>query len=194
MNNGNFKETIDLVKEFYDHAWNSLLMVVGIVFGIFGVILPLIITITQIKSNYSSMKKLEKEYEKQKKAIGSMATESRIAMGSIYFQQGNLQALEHETYGAKTNIDPLNIYLSYLKSLNCFLDTSNMKYIDASFDQLTQTSNRFSFSKTSKCYPELRDIYNQVIEKLEKNKDIELYSSIRFYLKNLFQTIENNNK
>jgi hypothetical protein len=195
-----YHEAFNTIKEFYDHAWQQLIFIIGILVGVVGVV-PIAWNIIQQRSGRKRMADFEKRLKldeetlkKLEKAIESITAESRIVMGGIYLHQGNLQILEYKTHGEESGPDPLNIYLSYLKSLDCFLDSLNMKYIDVAYDQLTQASNLFDFSKTSKDYPELKRIYNQIIEKLEKNKDVELYSNILFYLKDIFCTIEHNNK
>jgi hypothetical protein len=194
MNHRNFQEAFDLIKEFYDHAWSTLLAMTGIMFGVVGVLFPMLINHIQSRENKSRLKNLEKEYEKQKSSMDSMAIETKIALGGIYLHQGNLQAMEYEIHGGVCGSEPLGIYLSYLKSLNYFLDTSIMKHIDTAYDQLIQVSDTYCLTDTyfnEYYYPELRFIHNQVIEKLEKAKKNKLYSEIISYLNDLFRIMEN---
>jgi hypothetical protein len=142
------------------------------------------------------LKNLNKEYEKQKRTMESLVIDSKIALGGLYLSQGNSQVRDYEAHGEDSGFCPMIIYLSYLKSLNYFMDTSIIKHIDVAYDQLTEVSRKYNISSTffdKKYYPELKTIYYQVIEKLEKDKDIELYSCIILYLNSLFDVIEHNN-
>jgi hypothetical protein len=193
MNHRDYQQAFDLVKEFYDHAWSTLLVITGIMLGFVGVISPLM-NYFMSKTNNSKLKNLEKEYEKQKKSMESMAIETKIALGGMYLHHGNLLVIEYKIKkdGFFRN-EPLDIYLSYLKSLNYFLDASIMRNINVAYDKLKQTSNFFRSDTDFNEYffPELRFIYNQVIEKLEKEKNNELYPEIISYLNILFKDWEN---
>jgi hypothetical protein len=182
------------IKEFYDHAWSGLLTCVTIIFGLaavfiglVGTVIPIIANHFQSKSLKDRLKSLEEEYKRQRENVECVSIETKIATGNIYMQQGFI----HFTY-AQDNMPGL--YSFYLKALNCFLDASDKECIDKAYKQIETLDKGYVLPNSLKCYPELNDIYIQVMEKLEKNKCItNRYFEIIRCLKHIFENNPQNN-
>jgi hypothetical protein len=192
MDYRNLQEAFDLVKEFYDHAWNTLIISTSIIFGLVGGLWPIILNRIQSRTSRSRIKNLEAEYKKQSKSLEALIVDSKTAMGGVYLHQGNLQYKEYENLQEKSGIEPMDIYLSFLKSLDYFLDTSITRNIDTAYEQLERVSSAFKLKREHRRYREFKHVYNLVNEKLRKNKDDELYSDIILYLRDVLYVIELN--
>jgi hypothetical protein len=175
-----YQEAFNTIREFYDHAWQQLIFIIGILIGVVGV-LPIAWNIVQHHSGKRRMADFEKQLKQYEETLKKLEVETNMAKGGVYLMQGNSQIL-NEGYWT-----PRDALLSYLTALICFLDADIEKYINISLECIMSTTNNFSFPKDlPNSDNEIKEAVKNSIHKLEIKNKKDRYKDDISYLKSIF--------
>ncbi|MDR0604499.1 MAG: hypothetical protein LBG80_09385 [Bacteroidales bacterium] len=190
MNYLKYQEALDIIKEFYEHAWGQLMVLVSIITGALAV-LPIILTVinfVKAEKTLNEVKKEINEYSKKLKNIETrysktfrlMEQKNNDAMGGVFFMQGNLYL----------NNNDEESFFSFLRSLYYFTLSNNENNVDKCISMLIDISNSTEINKinpSNKRYETLEHIINWMNEDVRKYK----YADDVFFLNN-FKSIQKN--
>jgi hypothetical protein len=184
MNYREYQEAFAVIKEFYDHAWSTLIVLVSFIVGI-----PTALNIFQTIRGNKRIKNLEDKFNNYIKSIEPLEKDSKLALGGVYLHQGNMQLRDLAINSGEKipNENPVYIFLSYLKALNYFLDTHIEKHIEEAVEQLRAVSDITIIPIDSlEEYPELKDVFEQVVDKLEDEKHEYKFIRDAIFIKSIF--------
>jgi ABC-type antimicrobial peptide transport system permease subunit len=134
-------EAFELIRQFYDNAWNNLLFLVSgaaaAMIIIMGIVMPVLFQWTQNrreKKEIQDIKNIANEtIEKKLKEIENKFIELEkninLVHGGVYYTQATLIK------------EPLSIFYSYLKALDCFLKAENGYNINRTFELMIKSAN-----------------------------------------------------
>jgi hypothetical protein len=172
---GEYQEAFTVIKEFYDHAWANLIILVSIFVGI-----PGIANIIRLFQGERRIAKLEKKLKNHAKIYRDIERKAQESMGGVLMMQGNIQANDENT-------GPVDAFYSYFRSLQYFLDAGNEKHIETALACMQNISNTVSlpldFIRND---PVLKDSFENIIEKLKAKNKYGKYSDDIFYLNGIF--------
>jgi hypothetical protein len=176
-----YQEAFTTIKEFYDHAWQQLVQMIIIGFGIVGVILPIALGVLHYHLNKGSISRQKKRLREYTEKFKRLENEVKEAMGGNYLVQGNMQIRED---------NPLVIqaFESYLKALLCFLEADIEKHITTAEGCLYDISNEFDI-RADPLLPDIKEVIETVVNKLKEKKKKE-YGDIIFFLENILKEIK----
>jgi hypothetical protein len=170
MNYREYQEAFDVIKEFYDHAWNNLILAISIGFGVIGIILPVVWGVIQYQLNKGSIQKLKKELKEYKTKFKKLEQEAQETKGGLFLMQGNIQ-FSHDF--------KLESVVSWLKALLCFIDIDDIKHIHLTNDLIYNSYDDISIPEnTFETCPELKLTYQEVIQKLQAKNSRGRYDNI----------------
>jgi hypothetical protein len=190
MNYKEYQEAFNVIKEFYDHAWNSLVILASIVTAL-GQVPNVIASINHNKLE-KKMEKTLKDFEKElnehnerfknieneyTKKITTLEQHNNEAMGGVLFMQGNIQ-LRDEDYG------PTPAFFSFLRALYYFILANNERNIEKSIDMLMDISNATNISLEP--LAENSETANDILKWMNDDVRKYRYADDIFFLKNIF--------
>jgi len=177
-------EGFSLIKEFYENAWHTLILIVSgaaaAMIIIMGVVMPLLFQWTQ---NRREKKEIQRIRNIAKKIIDNKIIEIEekfveleknlnTTTGGVYF----VQAFHSDK--------PIVKFSSYLSALDVFLKADNVKYINKTFSFLIENAKKINGIKDE----EIKEIYNQVIKTVEEYNKDGIYTD---RLRELIRIVEN---
>jgi len=177
-------EGFNLIKEFYDNAWHTLIIIVSgaaaAMIIIMGVVMPLLLQWTQNrreKKEIQEIRNIAKETIENKlieieKRFFELEKDINFTTGGVYY----VQAFHSDI--------PIIRFYSYLSALNVFLKADSVKYINKTFSFLIENAKQINEIKDE----EVKETYKKVIKTVEKYNIDDIYTD---RLNELRRTIEN---
>jgi hypothetical protein len=184
-----YQNALDFVHSFYQQTWNNMLWLLGISFGLIGIIMPLFIQWFQTRSN-------KKNADKQSKAISDLFNSKMsdmykkhdemqkniyILQAGIFITQGNLFQKTEIGNDAATKI-----IHSFLNAVFCYLNADYDVGTNIVIKQLITIITSQNFPQKIKPESEgfdAREIYNITITLFEKRNENGKYTTIISLLK-----------
>jgi hypothetical protein len=174
-----YQEAFAVIKEFYNHAWATLLILVSIFVGI-----PGIANFVQLIRGEKRIAKLKKRLKKHARTYQDIEKKVQESMGGVLTMQGNIQVNDDDT-------GPVEAFYSYFRALQCFLDADNEKYIETALTCMQDVSNTVSLPLDFiRRDPVLKDCFENTIKKLKAKNKYGKYSDDIFYLNTIFSNGE----
>jgi transcription initiation factor TFIIIB Brf1 subunit/transcription initiation factor TFIIB len=183
-------EGFSLIKEFYENAWHTLILIVSgaaaAMILIMGVVMPLLLQWTQNrreKKEIQEIRNIAKETidnkinEIEKKFIEIEKSINITTGGVLYVQAFN------------SNIPIIRFY-SLLLALNIFLKADSVRDINKTFSFLIEVAKKINEIKDK----ETKEIYDQVIKTVEEYNKDDIYTDRLRELKRIVENLASPNK
>jgi hypothetical protein len=201
------QDAVEFVKYYYDHTWNNLLWLLGIAFGLIGIVIPLVMQWIQSRNNQEQIKELNENYkilhdtkindlknifnekinelninfEKNKGKFDIMEKDMFFIQGCMYITQGNILMKSEMGDTAATKI-----LHSFLYAAFCFLTSEREENLKFVIKTLIDIMNSKDFPQLipAKDYGiDAREIYDMTIYLLDKKNYNGKYTTIINLLK-----------
>jgi hypothetical protein len=184
-----YQTALDFVKSYYEQTWNNLIWLLGIAFGVIGVIIPVFFQWIQSISNKKQMQELSNSSEKLldskvdelNKKFSVMRNDLFFVQGCMYVTQGNLLMKTENSEYAATKILHSFLYAAY-----CFLMAEREENLRAVIKTLIDIITSQNFPR--KIEPifegfDAREIYDITISLFNNKNNNGKYSTIIQILK-----------
>jgi hypothetical protein len=191
-----YREALEIVKEFYANAWADLKELCTIAFGV-AVSVPSMVYIVKELID----KNIRKDIHNMKKEIKELQRDVSVSVGMSFFIQGNLLLEEFENYlngkygeiGEMEDIKLDTAIISYFKSLGYFIKIKDDKRFCTIINKLMDINNTFNLRKYLSYSEEYRSLLDDIIRKLRDKQDDDKYGEDIFFLENCYQYAGGNN-
>ncbi|MDR1147527.1 MAG: hypothetical protein LBK66_02735 [Spirochaetaceae bacterium] len=180
---------LDFIKSYYEQTWNNLIWLLGIAFGVIGIIMPLFIQWIQSINNKkqmqeldnSSKKLLDSKVDELNKRFSVMQNDLFFLQGCMYVTQGNLLIKTENGEYVVTKIIHSFLYAAY-----CFLTSGREENLRAVIKILIDIVTSQNFPREIKPNFEgfdAREIYDITISLFDEKNNNGKYSTIIQILK-----------
>lgn len=193
MNYEEYQDAFNVIKDFYDHAWQSLLVFMGLLFTALGILPTIMTTIhnrnvekklkktvqdfqKELNEHSEKLKNLENEYTHKFLMLGKNNNE---VMGKILFMQGNVWLREEDVYGITI------AFFSFLRALYYYIQADNESNVQKSINMLMNISNATDISLEP--LKEYSEIVDYVLKWMNDDVRKYRYADDIFFLKNIFR-------
>jgi hypothetical protein len=183
-------EGFSLIKEFYEHAWQTLIYVVGgaaaAMIIIMGVVMPLLLQWTQNRREKNEIQRIRN--------IAKETIDNKIIDIEVRFieLEKNLNTTNGGVYYVQAfhSDKPIVKFTSYLSALDAFLKANNIKYINSTFSFLIENAKKINGIIDE----EVKETYNRVIKTVEKYNKDDVYTDRLRELKRIVENLASPNK
>jgi hypothetical protein len=165
-------EAFNLIKEFYNHAWNNLIFIISgaatSMVLIMGIVMPLLLQWTQSKREKKEIQNIK---DMANETIGKKITEIENRFNEL---EKSINLVHGGVYFSQVSSDdkPIVKFFSYLKALECFLKAEHGYNINRTFKFLIKYSMQIENIKDE----EIKQKYYEVISLIEKNNINGIYT------------------
>jgi RNAse (barnase) inhibitor barstar len=179
-----YQTALDFIKAYYEQTWNNLVWLLGIAFGVIGVLMPLFIQWIQSMNNKKQMQELDNSLKKLfdsrvdelNKRFSVMQIDLFFIQGCMYVTQGNLLMKTENGEYTVTKILHSFLYAAY-----CFLMSEREENLRAVIKTLIDIVTSKNFPQEIKSNFEgfdTREIYDITISLFDKKNSDGKYSRI----------------
>jgi hypothetical protein len=184
-----YQTALDFVRSYYEQTWTNLIWLLGIAFGVIGIILPLFFQWLQSQNNKKQMQEINKfskdllknQLDELNKKFSVLQNDMFFVQGCMYVNQGNLLMKTENDENAVTKI-----LHSFLYAAHCFLIADREENLRAVIKTIIDIVTSQNFPQNIKPVFEgfdAREIYDLTVALFNSKNNNGKYTTIIQILK-----------